>query len=412
MRAFDDELTVRLLRDRYRALARLREEKGGGDRFVVRMLGRPALVTRGVEGVRDLYDPGLVARKGAMPAPVRLVLFGPGAVHGLDDEQHTGRKQLFLDVITPTSVAGLAEKVGAHLDAAVDQWLRRGAVSLYDELVTVYGSAVLDWAGTGTAGAEGAAVSRDLATMVDGFGVGGSLYARAALARVRAHRWAVRVVRAARSGDLQPSPDTALAVLAATPRRELPDLVAATELLNVVRPTVAVAYFGAYAAQALDRRPDMRASLAAGSLKHLRAFEHEIRRYYPFVPLLPGRLRRDLDDDGRRLHRRDWMILDVLGTNRDAELWPNPDEFGPERFLDREPTAFDYVPHGGGHVTTGHRCPGEPAAVSILEVTLRRLAALRFELTAEGREVPLDRIPSLPADRVQLRGVRRSTVPA
>src|SRR3954447_21684375 len=100
-RRWDSELSVRLFKDRYRALSRLRAETGGGDRFGVRMLGRPALVVRGAHGACEFYDPTLVTRRGAMPAPVRLVLFGPGAVHGLNGGEHAERKQLFLDVITP-----------------------------------------------------------------------------------------------------------------------------------------------------------------------------------------------------------------------------------------------------------------------------------------------------------------------
>jgi fatty-acid peroxygenase len=169
-----------------------------------------------------------------------------------------------------------------------------------------------------------------------------------------------------------------------------------------------VAYFGAYAAQAVARRPDWRTELAAGSPAHLRAFEHEVRRYYPFVPLLPGRLRRPWSWEGGRLPRRSWLVLDVLGTNRDPDLWDEPEELRPERFLGREPTAYDYVPHGGGDPATGHRCPGEPIAIGILEQTLQRLAGLDYELAPEGREVPMGRVPSLPADRVRLTGVRQA----
>lgn len=75
--ALDSELSVRLLRDRYAALSRLRDDRGGADWYPARMLGRPALVVRGEDGVRTFYDRGLVTRRAAVPAPVRLVLFGP-----------------------------------------------------------------------------------------------------------------------------------------------------------------------------------------------------------------------------------------------------------------------------------------------------------------------------------------------
>lgn len=195
-----------------------------------------------------------------------------------------------------------------------------------DWRVDVYGAAVLDWAGTGTRGEEAVVVSRELAAIVDGFGLGGTAYPRAALARVRAHRWATSVIRAVRDGRHEAPEGSPVAVLTATPRRELPDIVAATELLNIVRPTVAVAYFGAYAAQALRDHPNWRALLADGSGVHLRAFEHEVRRWYPFTPLLTGRLHRRYQWGDRTLRRRAWIVLDVIGTNRDPRLWDRPDE--------------------------------------------------------------------------------------
>src|SRR4051812_8318273 len=68
--ALQQEVTIRLLKDRYLALTQLRQAVGGGDRFPARMLGRQALVVRGEEGVRAFYDPELVTRRGAVPAPV------------------------------------------------------------------------------------------------------------------------------------------------------------------------------------------------------------------------------------------------------------------------------------------------------------------------------------------------------
>jgi fatty-acid peroxygenase len=403
-----EDLALRLAVDPYGALARLRAANGGSDWYRTRMLGRPALVVRGADGVRAFYDTALVRRRGAVPAPVRLTLFGPGAVHGLDDEQHARRKHLFLRMVDISTVARLTEQVVERLDEAVEGWTSQDTVRLFDELVDIYGSAALAWSGTGTVGQEASVVSRDLATIVDGFGVRDTAYPRAIAARLRAERWALTVMRDLRAGRRTAPQGSAAGILAAVPRRELPPLAAATELLNVVRPTVAVAYFGAYAAHALDRRPDWRAPLAAGSHAHLRAFELEIRRWYPFVPLLTGRLRQAYEWEGQEFAPRAWIVLDVLGTNRDPRLWERPDEFLPERFLHREPTEHDYVPQGGGHPGAGHRCPGEPLAAAIVRATVERLARLHFELAPGAREVPLGRIPSLPSDGVALLHVTRT----
>lgn len=401
-----EDLAVRLVRDRYEAVARLREMAGGADSFSVRVFGRRGLLVRGEEGVREFYHPALVTRRSAVPAPIRLVLFGAGAVHGLDGVAHRRRKALLLQMIDQQATERLTAEVAQRLDDEVMRWEQLGTVRLFDALVDVYGASALAWAGTSTRGPAAKSVVRELGAIVDGFGLGGTPYRRAVWARIRSQRWARDVIRDVRNGRRDPPADSPVAILAATGRGQLSDRVAATELLNLVRPTVAVAYFGAYSAHAIIARPDWRAPLAAGSVRHLRAFEHEVRRWYPFTPLLTGRMKRNYRW-GKRVYRRgDWMVLDVVGTNRDPRLWERPDQFLPERFLDREPTAFDYVPHGGGDAATGHRCPGEPLAVGILGATIERLATMDFTLAPHGWQVPLHRIPSRPGAGMTLLNVR------
>src|SRR3954449_6835918 len=97
----DRDRTVQLIRTGYPGGARLRR---GAVAAPTRLLGRRAVVVGGPEGVRRFYDPRL-RRRGAFPAPVKLVLFGPGTVHGLDDAEHRLRKALFLNVMPPQPVA-------------------------------------------------------------------------------------------------------------------------------------------------------------------------------------------------------------------------------------------------------------------------------------------------------------------
>jgi len=399
------EITIGLVRHGYDALNRLRRSAGGADWFEARMLGRRALVVRGEDGVRTFYDPRLVTRKGAVPAPLRLLLFGRGAVHGLAGTTHRQRKQMYLDVVTRESVERLTETVTRRLGEAVQEWERRGSVRLFGELTEVYGTAVIAWAGVEVDDTEARSVSRDLATIVDAFGLRGTGYLRGWAARVRANRWAARVVREVREGR-RPAHDTVVGRVAAN--RSLSDAVAGVELLNILRPTVAVAYFGAFTAAALDLRPDWRDRVAAGEPDDLRAFGHEVRRCYPFVPLLTGRLVRDYEWRGTTFRRGAFMVLDVIGTNHDPARWPEPTMFDPGRFVGREPNAHEYVPQGGGDPAAGHRCPGEPLAVGILEVTAREVARLDYQITPRSRTVPVRRVPSIPPGGVELRDVRRT----
>ena len=401
------DISVRLLLGGYDALEQLREANGGQDWFAARLLGRRALVVRGEEGARRFYDPDLVTRKGAIPAPLRLLLFGRGAVHGMNGSAHRTRKAMFLGVVDQTSTARLAADVARRLEQRAVAWNGRPSVRLYDELVEAFGTAVIAWAGIEIDDAQARSVSHDLAQIVDAFGVRGTSYGRGYAARFRANRWARGLIAEVRGGT-RPTQGTVLAAVASN--RTLSDSVAAVELLNILRPTVAVAYFGAFAAHALDNHPAWKARLRAGDRADLQAFEHEIRRCYPFVPLLTGRLlksyQRTYEANGVSFPRRGYIVLDVIGTNQDPRRWAHPTTFDPERFISREPNAYEYVPQGGGDPASGHRCPGEPMSQSILQVTIQQLAHLEFEVAHESKQIPRRRVPSLAPREMELQHVR------
>src|SRR3546814_9974873 len=59
--------------------------------------------------------------------------------------------------------------------------------------------------------------------------------------------------------------------------------VAAVELLNILRPTVAVSVFITFTAHALHQLPACRQNLQADD-GYLECFVQEVRRFYPFFP--------------------------------------------------------------------------------------------------------------------------------
>jgi hypothetical protein len=60
----------------------------------------------------------------------------------------------------------------------------------------------------------------------------------------------------------------------------------AVEQLNIIRPTVAVSWFVAFAGYALHRWPQHRAELRSGDLAYTVAFAHYLRRFYSFAPFV------------------------------------------------------------------------------------------------------------------------------
>lgn len=376
------------------------------------LLGRDAVLVRGAEGVSVFYDEDNVARHGAMPAAVQKVLFGAGSVHSLDGPAHRHRKATFVEVAyDDAQVSRFTEHLDREWRVELSDWRSGGTRTAYDAAVGAFGRAAMGWADLpGTPRAQTRWAAR-LAQIVDGFGAPYSpAFVRAILNRWWSDRHATRVIEAVRNGELTPRPGTALHEWA-WHRDESGTLLAAqvagVELQNSVRPMIAVARFVAFAAKELHDRPDWRARIAAetdqrGTLvggSSATAFAQEVRRTAPFVPMLPGWARRTVEVDGQRVEPGGRIVFDILGTDTDALSWDRPGDFAPERFLgvpDYEAIPA-FVPHGGGDVATGHRCPGEKLAIAGLATAIATLSDPHVRIAGAGLKVNLRRLPTMPA---------------
>lgn len=393
------DLAVRLLREGYTAIEHDRAARAGEASYETRLLGRSAVVLGGEEGARLFYDEGVVRRSGAVPPPLAWLLFGRGAVHGLDGHAHRARKQLFVDRLGPEQVAPCADAAARELEALLSGQVAE-TVAVHALLVRAYGRAVLAWSGIDVPAPVADRVSRDLAAIVAGFGFASAgTYARAWAARRRTDRWLRRQVGDVRGGRLTPAPDSALAALAAA---DLDDRTAAVELGNVLRPTVAVSWLGTFAVLALGLQPGLAARLAAPAADVERvAFAQEVRRTTPFVPVLTGIARRDATHGLLTLREGQRVVLDVLGIDHDDRRHTRPAQFRADRFLDRYPGPYELVPQGGGDVS-GHRCPGESLTLQLLAATVAVVARRDLELVGPVA-ADLTCIPTLPPVGLRVR---------
>ncbi|GHA03601.1 cytochrome P450 [Streptomyces echinoruber] len=374
-----------------------------------RLMGRPALTVRGPDAVRFFYDERNVRRHDAIPGPVLGTLFGHGAVHTLDGPVHRVRKELFLPLLDPASIAGLVEHVTDAWDDTVPAWERRDRVVLFDEAGVVLTRGVCRWAGIPLDDADAQPFARDLIAMVDGFAALGPRHWRARRARGRQEERLGRLIEDVRAGTVTAPADSVLDRVARhrdADGRRLDTRTAAVELLNVVRPTVAVGWFVAFAAHALHHRPENRRLLRSGDMAHVAAFVHEVRRFYPFAPFLGGRAARDLTWRGEHVEEGGLVLLDVFGQNHDDELWGDPYAFRPRRFLEHPVERDELIPQGGGDPRTGHRCPGEGMTIGLLEALSVRLADLEYRVPEQDLRIPLSRVPTRPRSGFVVTGVR------
>ncbi|MFD3869293.1 cytochrome P450 [Streptomyces sp. NPDC058623] len=412
--------TVSLWTQGYAWLPDLRRRRGSdGGPVRTRVLGRPAIVLHGPTDVAFFYEERHVLRHDALPGPVLDTLFGRGAVHTLDGEAHRVRKEMFVSLLmSREGVAALADRIGTHWHEAF-AGARGREIVLFDQMATVLAEAVCDWVGLPVTQDAAREIAEDCVAMVDGFATPGPRHWKARRARARQEQGLAHAVTDVRAGRAHPGvltfpgggagPSRSVLETVAEHRdadgMPLDPHTAAVELLNIIRPTVAIAWFAAFAAHALERDPELRGQLRAGDWTYARAFAHEVRRFYPFVPFVGGVAAHDLEHRGDVVPAGTLVLLDVYGHHHDPELFERPYVFDPTRFLGREPHGDLLIAQGGGDVRTGHRCPGEDVVVGVLTALATALGRLDHTVARQDLTIPLNRIPTRPRSGMVIRPV-------
>jgi fatty-acid peroxygenase len=402
--------TLGLVLSGYAWLPSLRRRAGDAGVVRTRLLGMRTVALRGPDAVPFFYDDSHVRRHTAIPEPVQGTLFGHGAIHTLDGPGHRRRKAMFLSVLKdPGQVHDLVNRVTKSWDEAARIWTVQPEVVLFDEAAAVITRGVCEWAGITLDAAEVPGIAADLTAMVDGFATAGPRHWRARRARGRRERWLAGLIEQVRAGSAEAPAGSALAVVAGYTEADgerLDAKHAAVELLNIIRPTVAVSWFVAFTGHALHRWPQHGDRLRAGDLAYAMAFAHEVRRFYPFAPFVGGQAVRELSWQGERIPAGAMVLFDLYGQNHDEKLWPRPYAFEPARFLDHPPEPDVLVPQGAGDARTNHRCPGEDVTVALLAALAVRLARLHYDVPEQDLTLSLRRIPALPPSRFVMSRVR------
>lgn len=402
--------TLALLRDPY-GFVQKRCRRFRSDLFETRLLLRRTICMSGPEAAQLFYDPSRFVRQGAMPERVRRTLLGRGGVQGLDGVAHAHRKQMFMSLMSPERIAELGQLFAQELRLRTERWASIDHVVLYDEMHEILTRAVCAWSGVPMQEAEVGWRTRDLTAMFDAAGAVGPRHWRSRLARRRAEAWLAGIVKQVRAGRLTPPPSSTLAVIALhrdLSGKPLSPRTAAVEVLNVLRPTVAVAVFIVFAAHALHRHPESCQRLQAGEAGYADLLVQEVRRFYPFFPAVTARARGDFDWKGFQIPKGVRVMLDLHGTDHDPRSWDAPEEFRPDRFRTWDESPFNFVPQGGGDHYHGHRCPGEWIALELMkgavDVLTRHIA---YEVPEQDLRIDTSRLPALPRSRFLISRVRR-----
>ena len=391
--------TISFLKNGYDFIHKKREENHT-NLLTVRLMGMNVVCLGGEEGARLFYNPQLFQRTGAVPKRVQKTLTGVDAIHTLDGEKHHQRKEMFLSLMSQQSIERLMDCMRMQWKSFIKKWERMCEVKLFTEVQQLTCIAVCQWAGVPLAETEVEHRAQDFTAMIDAFGAVGPRHWRGKAARSRTEEWIMYVIEQLRNGKLIAEEGTPAAVIGFHKEENgemLDTNMAAIELINILRPTVAISYYITFGAVALYQHPDCIRELEEKNAEYLEWFVQEVRRFYPFAPFMGALVREDFEWQGYKFEKGKTVLLDIYGTNHDGQLWQRPEEFLPERFNNRQENEFNFIPQGGGDVHSGHRCPGERITVETTKIAVDFLVNhMLYDVPPQDLSHSLQRMPTFP----------------
>ncbi|MBS1889259.1 MAG: cytochrome P450 [Actinobacteria bacterium] len=132
-----------------------------------------------------------------------------------------------------------------------------------------------------------------------------------------------------------------------------------------------------WAVERLVRHPDklarLRTEIEAGEEAYLTATIQETLRVRPVIVGVLRRLTEAVELGGYELPAGVTVVPSIHLVHRDPTIYPEPDRFRPERFLETPPGTYTWIPFGGGV----RRCLGAAFAQQEMAIVLCELLARR-----------------------------------
>ena len=169
-----------------------------------------------------------------------------------------------------------------------------------------------------------------------------------------------------------------------------------------------------WAIELLARHPAelarLEADVAGGEGAYLDAVVKETLRLRPVIALVLRKLVEPMEIGGRLLPAGVSVAPSIHLVHRRPQIYPEPERFRPERFLERPAGTYTWIPFGGGV----RRCLGGAFAEFEMAVVLRELVSRRrLQPAAREPEHPVRRtITNVPSRGAEVWAASRATAAA
>jgi len=412
------------------------------------LFGERAICICGVEEAKLFYDTSKVTRAGSLTQHLRKYFFGEDTLINFDGEEHRYRKRKVLEFFTPEALQRHMNYYGQLLEKYMNEWLtQKKKICLQEEMVNLHTEfGIGAYLGIFDLPREQIAKrAKQLVQILEALGsvplpveVPGTRTAKAGKARRKLLDWMSVLIgetkeklnNGGKPDDSFLSKSVFMKDLQGNP---ISDEVFASELINLLRPTTLAAYFQVFLMHAMHENKNILESIRIevtqrlsdrddkdlpyfsstaflNSLKYVECCVQEVRRFYPCIPLIVGRVKEAFEYNGIFFPKDYLLFLGVHAIHRDPRVWSNPDEYDPSRFADfrKENCKFDerfaVVQQGGGDIVENHRCAGEKLATYMVQSFASRMAVDYYWEFAKDQEFSYSTrvMPTLPKDGILL----------
>ncbi len=365
-----------------------------GDSFSISFpgFGTPMVIVSRPDHVAELFK----ERSNGLPPGRSLALepiLGPRSILLLEGAEHLARRKLMLPPFHGERMRAYEEQIEAIVTAEIDSWQPGTSFAVHPRMQAITLEAILNAVFGVSDEARRAKLRPLLGNLLDQT-AGPSLQIKFLLSRrIRQMNDPLAELR-----DSLSEADRLLA-LEAKERRADPELEQRTDILSLLvaarfedgepmsdselrdqlmtllvagHETTATAL--AWAFDLLMRNPsaleNLRAEIRSGDGDaYLRATISEVLRLRPVVPLAGRRLAVPMRVGAHELPPGTDVAPAIWLTHTDAETYPDPLAFRPERFLDATPETYSWIPFGGGV----RRCLGAAFAEFEMRIVLREV---------------------------------------
>jgi cytochrome P450 len=410
-----------------------------GRRFTIRFpLAPPFVILSDPDEVKEVFAAAPDVLHPGEGARVLEPLVGKNSVILLDEAAHMEQRKLMLPAFHGEKMARLSGLMGEVAEREVASWPQRDAVQLQPRMQHLTLEIILRAVFGLDPGELLDALRERLSTLLTfgdrpismiGAGIdregrlGRALeqtpsFARFVRQQEEADAMLFELIDERRSEDVQR--DDVLAMLLEA-RREDGSPMSPQELRDelltmLVAGHETTASSLAWAFDRLTHTPAVMDRLAAevesNGDAYLTATIQETLRRRPVLPNVEPRfVKRPIEVGGWRYPTGVCLVPNAYLIHHDPEIYPDPYEFRPERFLEESPGTYTWIPFGGGR----RRCIGASFAMLEMQIVLRTvLTARQLSPAATGFELAKRRnITIRPAEgaRAVLRERTREPVP-